>query len=214
MRNLMTVNPSDSLSVAEALRIAAEKVARGDVVAFPTDSVYGLACDPWNPEAVAKLFRVKGRPEWKPVLLLIDCLARAETLTRDVPPCFSRLARRFSPGPLTYVLPAALALPRDLTAGTGKIGVRLPAVDFARRLAEACGGAVTATSANRSGKPAATSGSMVLEQFGQEVDLILDAGESATSTVSTVIDLTVVPPLILREGAVPSAELKKALSEE
>lgn len=214
MSNLLVVNLSDPGSVEEAVQMAAQAIAHGKVVALPTDSVYGLACDPWNRAAVANLFQVKHRPERKPVLLLVDSLARLKALAREVPQFFDRLAEKFSPGPLTYVVPAARSLPSELTGGTGKIGLRLPAFEFARRLAAECDGAITATSANLSEQPAATSGRAVLDRFGDIVDLIIDGGESSTKTVSTVVDLTTDPPTIVREGAISAAAIRKALREE
>jgi len=173
----------------------------GGVVAFPTDTAYGLGTDPFNPIAIERIFEIKGRPETKPILLLVDSVTMAETVIErsDI---FYRVAERFWPGPLTIVTAAAPSLPAKLTAGTQTIGVRWPVASFATTLAEKFGQPITATSANRSGFPGAITSDEVRQQLGDSVDVLIDGGTLPARGGSTVLDLTSDPPLVLREGPV------------
>lgn len=178
-------------------------------MAIPTDTVYGLAADPFQPAAVRQLFRLKRRPEGKPILLLIDSLCHVEQLAGCIPAGFERLASRFWPGPLTVVLPAASA-PEAITAGTGTVAVRWPGYVPALELIRAARTPLTGTSANISGSEAARSARQVAEQFHAGLAGILDGGPAGAATPSTIIDLTG-EPRILREGAIPAAAVLEVL---
>jgi L-threonylcarbamoyladenylate synthase len=173
----------------------------GGIIAFPTDTAYGLAVDPSNDNAVDRLFQVKGRPETKPILLLVDCLQMAESIGEPVD-IFYEVAERFWPGPLTLILKARASLPVKVTAGTHTIGIRWPVAVFATTLIDRFGRPITATSANRSGMPAAVTPDEVRAQLDDAVDAVVDGGTLATRMGSTVLDLTVDPPMVLREGPI------------
>jgi len=181
---------------------AARIIARGGVIAFRTDTFYGLGADPFNAMAVAKVRALKGREENKPILLLLAGASEADRFIADRSKQFEDVARKFWPGPLTIVGRAVANLPAEITAGTGTVGVRVPADSDVRDLVRACGGALTATSANPSGREAARSAQQVRDYFGDEIDLILDGGEVTATEPSTVLDVTMSPPRVLREGAV------------
>jgi L-threonylcarbamoyladenylate synthase len=166
---------------------AAVLLKQGGVVAFPTETCYGLAVDPFNPRALARLFAVKGRPADKPVLVLIEERQDLDLLVSAVPKPYSFLMDRFWPGPLTLVFPARKGLPDLLTAGSGTIAVRCSPHPLARALITRFGGPVTATSANRSGLPGCTTASQVQAAFGSVLDLVLDGGGTPGGAGSTIV---------------------------
>jgi L-threonylcarbamoyladenylate synthase len=171
-------------------------------VAFPTETFYGLGAAPLQPAAVRRVFDVKGRPDGKPLLVLVDGVAMAETLALDVPAGARALMARHWPGALTLVLRARPHVPVEVTAGSGTVGVRLSAHPVARALVQALGAPVTAPSANPSGLAAPTTAAEVRAHFGDRLDLVLDGGPTAGGEPSTVLDVTVEPPRVLRAGAV------------
>jgi len=182
---------------------AAAVIRAGGVVAYPVEHFYALACDPWNPAAVARLFAAKGRPEHKPLLLAVtaDGLPR---VTAGVPAAARALVSAWPAG-LTLVVPAAPSLPEAITAGTGTVGVRrIPAgaAPVAEALLNLCGGALPATSANRSGEDATGDPQPVAQLAG--VDLLLDAGVLPAGDRSTLVDVTGTPWRLLRAGACPA----------
>ena len=192
---------------------AAEIIQRGGLIAFRTDTFYGLGADPLNHVAIAKIRLLKGREESKPILVLI---ADARDVVRFVShrtTSFDRIAERYWPGPLTLVGKARPELPGELTAGTGAIGVRLPNDPTVRTLIRICGGSLTGTSANLSGQPPARSAQDVDAYFPMGIDLILDSGEVAVTEASTVLDLSGQEPVLIREGAIGRAELQKTLGD-
>ena len=186
-------------------------IRAGAVVAVPTDTVYGLAANPFDPAAVERLFAIKRRPESNPILLLLDSRRQLGLVARDLPKTFDRIAARFWPGPLTIVLPASSAVPKTITAGSGTIAVRLPASRLVRSLIRAAGRPLTGTSANLSGRPAATTAREVQLQLGRRIYYIVDGGRSRKRLPSTIVDLTG-RPRILRPGAISWAQLEKYLS--
>ncbi len=195
----------------EDLSPAAKAIQSGKVVAFPTDTFYGLAADPFNLSAVERVYQIKGRPRSKPLLLLIDDLSQVEMLTTEVPFGFEEVAERFWPGPLTIVLKAAHRLPLKVTGGTGKIGLRLPESKLARALVRCAGTPLTATSANLSTLPSCTDARQVFLQIGGRVDMIIDAGTLTARKPSTVVEMTGQTMRIVREGAIGAGKLKKWL---
>jgi L-threonylcarbamoyladenylate synthase len=186
----------------EALEAAAGVLLGGRLVAFPTETFYGLGAHALDETAVARIFRAKGRPADKPLLVLVESLAMMEWVAQEVPDRARRLMAKYWPGPLTLVLPARADLPVALTAGTGTIGVRLSGHPVARALVHAIGAPVTAPSANRHDGAAPRTADEVLAALGSGVDLVLDGGPTPGGLPSTVLDVTAVPPVVLRPGAV------------
>jgi len=183
-------------------------VRGGGVVAFPTETFYGLGVLPFDERAVRRVFDLKGRSATtRPVLVLVRSRADLEALVAEITPTAERLMEACWPGPLTLVFRASASVPALLTAETGTIGVRLSAHPEVRRLLEAVGGALTGTSANRSGRPPATSAEEVRRFLGADVDLILDGGPTPGGLPTTVLDATVTPARLIREGRVPRAAL-------
>lgn len=181
---------------------AAKIVSEGGVIAYRTDTFYGLGVDPFNAAAVAKIRELKGREENKPILLLLSDASVADRFIADRSKAFEDTAKKFWPGPLTIVGVAVANLPPEITAGTGTVGVRVPADDDVRELVRVCGGALTATSANPAGEQPARSAKEVLDYFGDGIDLIIDGGEVSVTEPSTVLDVTTTPPRVVREGAI------------
>jgi L-threonylcarbamoyladenylate synthase len=186
---------------AAAIAEAAAVLERGGIVAFPTETFYGLGVAALDAAAVGRLFALKGRPESRPMLVLIDDPRRIEGFALLTTSARELIVRHW-PGALTLVLPARGIVPPALTAGTGTIGVRQPAHAVARALAAALGAPVTAPSANLTGETPPTRAAEVLRVFDGRIDLVLDAGPTAGGLPSTVLDVTVDPPRVLREGVV------------
>ena len=180
----------------------------GGIIAFPTDTAYGLGADPFNNAAIDRIFQIKGRPETKPILLLVSSVRMAESVTEPAG-VFHDLVQKFWPGPLTVILPAAKSVPLKVTAGTRTVGVRWPAAPFATRLIKRFGQPITATSANRSGLPSAITAEEVCAQLDESVDALIDGGQLPSRTGSTVIDLTADSPVLLREGPISFESLQK-----
>jgi len=196
-----------------SLRGAAGIVRGGGVIAFPTETFYGLGVCPFDARAVRRIFDLKGRPfKEAPILVLIRSRADLETLAVEITPAAERLMEACWPGPLTIVFHAAAAVPSVLTAGTGTIGVRLTAHPDVQRLLEAVCGPLTGTSANRSGQSPATTAEDVDRALGAGVDAILDGGATSGGLPSTVVDTTVTPPRVIREGRVPAAAVLAILN--
>ena len=196
----------------DALRLGADAIRRGQVIAAPTDTLYGLLADARNEEALRSIYRVKGRPESKPILLLVHSLDQVHEVARELPDAFPALAEEFWPGPLTMVLSARDHLPPLVTAGLGTVAVRIPASPLVRGLAERAERPLTGTSANRSGEPGARSADEVQEQLGTNLPLLLDSGLVDRPEPSTILDLNSGQPRILREGRISFEEIKRTLS--
>ena len=185
-----------------ALHEAISLLWNGRLVAFPTETFYGLGAHALDAEAVERVFAAKGRPAEKPLIILVESIAMVEKLSREISPKARELMVRYWPGPLTLVLPAGDGLPPSLTAGTGTISVRVPGHPLALALVRAAGIPVTAPSANPSGAEPPTTAGQVLSGLGGRIDLILDGGPTAGGPPSTILDMTVEPPRVLRGGAV------------
>jgi L-threonylcarbamoyladenylate synthase len=198
---------------SETRKLAAEIVANGGLIAFRTDTFYGLGVDPFNASAVARIVSLKGRDEGKPILLLISDVRDVDRLLQSKPPLFDRFIHKFWPGPLTMVARAVSALAPEVTAHTGTVGLRLPDEENVRDLVRACGGTLTATSANPSGHEPARSSVEVESYFPNGVDLIIDGGDVTVTKPSTVIDIAEFPPRVIREGAISRVELEAAWKE-
>jgi L-threonylcarbamoyladenylate synthase len=205
------------LEDSETTRLqAAALIARGGVIAFRTDTFYGLGADPFNHEAVQRIKQLKGSNN--PILVIISARSAVARFIATPTPTFDLLAKTFWPGPLTLIGQAALALPNEITAGTETVGVRLPVDDRVRALVRACGGALTGTSANPSQREPATTAEMVFSYFDNAIDLIVDGGEVTTDQPSTVLDVCDVEPRLIREGAIAwpaiQTELDKITTDE
>lgn len=183
----------------QSLQEAATIIKQGGVVAFPTETYYGLAVDPFNDLALDKLFKLKKRPESKPLLTLISGLNQLLTLAEAVPPCLIPLIEQW-PAPLTLVFPARKELSSRLTAGTKTIGVRISSHPVAQYFVELCGQPITATSANLSGKQAANTAQGVTAQFGTSLDYIIDGGKTPGGAGSTLVGCVDDHPVLLRRG--------------
>lgn len=197
----------------EALARACAVLRAGGVVAFPTETYYGLAVDPFNRAALSRLFALKGRAADKPVLLIVDNPSQLADLTEEIPPPFARLMERFWPGPLTLVFPGLTSLPEMLTGYGGTIGVRVSSHPVARQLVRGFGRPITATSANLSGRPAAVVAGGVHDQLGPGVDVVLDGGETPGGQGSTILGYQGGKVCLLRAGVIPFAEIEAVLAE-
>ena len=206
MSEILKINPVSPET--EPIARAAGLIQQGGVVAIPTDTVYGLAADPFNNAAVERLFAIKGRPPDSPVLLLVDSIEMAAGLSKNLPASFHVLAERYWPGPLTIVVEAAEQIPGIITANTGRVGMRHPAAAIPQALVRAVGGPITGSSANLSGHPECRSAREVEISLGQVVPLILDGGPSGDEFLSTVIRLKGESWELIREGAIRRAELE------
>ena len=198
----------------EAIVTACKVLRAGGVVAFPTETYYGLAVDPFNPAALSRLFTLKGRAADKPVLLIVENPSQLSTLVAEIPRSFVLLMERFWPGPLTLVFPGAPSLSGMLTGGRDTIGVRVSSHPVARQLVRAFGGPITATSANFSGRPAAVGARGVLEQLGPGLDAVIDGGETPGGQGSTIVGYQEGKVCLLRAGVIPFAEIEKRLKEQ
>ena len=201
------MNQSDDLHINQAIAT----LNGGGVVAFPTDTVYGVGVDPFQPEAVRKLYKIKGRPIDKPIPILVGSTDDVERVAQNLPPTFSQLAERFWPGGLTLIVEAK-SLPPEVTAGGDTVGIRMPDHPLALALLQRFGGAIATTSANKSDEPPATSAEEVQSELGALVDIILDGGQTATRIASTVLDLSVFPPQIRRQGGISMDQLSPFIS--
>jgi L-threonylcarbamoyladenylate synthase len=185
-----------------ALADAVTALRAGRIIAFPTETFYGLGAAALMPAAVRQIFTVKGRPDDKPLLVLVDSVAMVERIAVDISERAHALMARYWPGALTLVLKAHAHVPIEVTAGSGTVGVRLSAHPVAQALVRALGQPITAPSANPAGQPPPTTAAGVLAYFSQGVELALDGGATAGGAPSTVLDVTVDPPRVLRAGPV------------
>ncbi len=191
----------DPARPGQAFSRCREVVRAGGVIAYPTDTFYGLGADPENPRAVRRLFEIKGRPAGQPVLLLIPDASAVRSWAAEVTACAEDLMRRFWPGPLTLVFKALPAVMPELTGGTGSIGLRVPGDAVSRDLLRYLGSALTGTSANISGGPSPRTATEAAAAIGSMVDLILDGGVTAGGKPSTVVDVRGTEPVVIRAGA-------------
>ncbi|UCG38025.1 MAG: threonylcarbamoyl-AMP synthase [bacterium] len=181
----------------QAVRILGE----GGLVIAPTETFYGILCDAWSQKAVTRLLQLKGRGYGKPIPLIAGSAIIVRNVASEVPPVFRYLAREFWPGPLTLVLKAGKGFPRGITAGTGSIGIRIPAQSPALDLARFYRRPLTATSANFEGRPAQRCARELDRDLVRQVDLVIDGGWTPGMQPSTVLNLTTDPPSIIRHGA-------------
>ena len=190
-----------------ALNRASRALNQGQLVVIPTDTVYGVAARLDRPDAIARLYVAKGRPEDKAIPVLISSPDRLARLTRDLPAGAAAFVARFWPGALTVALPRSAAVPDLVAAGGDTVGLRMPDHPFALALIAACGGALAVTSANRSGEPSVRDAAAVAAALGAAIDLIVDGGQTPGGVASTVIALDAAGPHVLRDGPFDAATL-------
>ncbi len=195
----------------EALERAGDVLRRGGLVAFPTETVYGLGADALNPGASARIFKVKGRPPDNPLIIHVEGPEGLWSVASSVPEEAWRLVERLWPGPLTIVVPKDPGVPSVVTGGLPTVAVRSPAHRVALGLIEAAGVPVAAPSANRSGRPSPVTAQDVAEDLDCEVDLILDGGETFFGVESTIIDFTRDPPVVLRPGPIAPEDVERII---
>lgn len=204
----------DENKIEEApLKEAGEVLRGGGLVAFPTETVYGLGGDALNPESSRKIYAAKGRPSDNPLIIHILNFEDIYTIVSQVPETARRIAEAFWPGPLTMILPKSGKVPMETTGGLDTVAVRMPSHPAARKLIEYGGGFVAAPSANASGRPSPTLAKHVIEDMQGRIDLILDGGEVGIGLESTIIDLTSDVPRILRPGYITQEMLEQVLGE-
>lgn len=197
----------DGAHAEQALVRCRDVIRAGGVIAYPTDTFYGLGADPGNPLAVRRLFEIKGRHVGEPILLLIRDAGEVRDWASEIYPAAETLMNAYWPGPLTLVFKAKPGVMAELTGGTGTIGLRVPGNPLTLQLLEFHGKALTGTSANRSGRPSPCTAQDAAEAIGEMVDLILDGGKTRGGKPSTVVDVSADGPRVIREGAIPSREI-------
>jgi len=207
----VVINMRDGVD-ARKIKLAARFILDGKLVAFPTETVYGLGADALNESAVRRIFEAKGRPADNPLIIHISRFEELERLASYVPKEAKKLAERFWPGPLTMVLPKADDVPSVTTGGLDTVAVRMPSHPIARALIEEST-PIAAPSANISGKPSPTLAEHVIDDFYGKIECIIDGGETAVGVESTVIDLTSEKPVLLRPGGLPLEELESVIGE-
>jgi L-threonylcarbamoyladenylate synthase len=212
LTRVLTVDPENPDPAA--LDEAAAVLRRGGLVAFPTETVYGLGADATNPAAVARIFEAKGRPPTNPLIVHADDVAMARTAVTSWPVRAAKLTHRFWPGPLTIVLPRAPGIADAVSAGLDTVGVRVPDCHVARELICRLGRPVAAPSANRSNRVSPSTAEHVLKDLEGRVDLVIDGGRTHVGIESTVFDLMTDPPRLLRPGAVTAGQISRALGVE
>ncbi len=201
MTPVIKINSSES--IARAINI----MEGGGVVAYPTETFYGIGADIGNPRGIEKIYAIKGRDFNKPVSIIIGDREDLVKFTNNITPAAERLMDRFWPGGITLLFAASRKVPPKLTAKTGKIGIRLSSNPTATLLAKGLSGAITATSANRSGRKECVSVEEVIDCIGEDLDAVIDGGRTPGGAGSTIVDVTADIPVIIREGIIPSSAI-------
>lgn len=196
-----------------AIETAASIIRSGGVVAFPTETVYGLGADTFNASAVQKIFDAKERPAWDPLIVHVDSAEMLKQVIAAEPQHLNALAERFMPGALTVVVEKSERVPAIVTAGRQTVAVRMPAHPIALELIRTCQTPIAAPSANRFGKPSPTTAGHVLQDLDGRINAVLDAGPTFIGVESTVLDLTTEPPTLLRPGGITKEQLKEAIGD-
>ena len=197
----------------DAIRRGGEIIRAGGLVAFPTETVYGLGGDAFNPDSSRKIYAAKGRPSDNPLIVHIAATDALKEVAKEIPDSAYKLAEAFWPGPLTMILQKQPALPRETTGGLDTVAIRFPDHPVALALIRQAGGFVAAPSANTSGRPSPTVGKYVYEDLEGRIEMLLDAGQVGIGVESTIVDLTVDVPTVLRPGYVTMEMLEKVLPE-
>ena len=202
-------NNIDSL----ALKEAGEILKRGGLVAFPTETVYGLGGDALNPDSSRKIYAAKGRPSDNPLIVHITNMDALKEIVTEIPEDAVKLAKAYWPGPLTMIFNKNNRVPKETTGGLETVAVRMPSNKIAAALIDAAGGFVAAPSANLSGRPSTTSAAHVIQDMTGRIDMIIDGGESEVGLESTIVDFTEGTPIILRPGFISQKMLEEALNK-
>jgi len=211
MPQILKVNPSNPESWKNMI-VETQKVLKyGGVIAFPTDTFYGLGADPFNKAAVDKIYNIKGRDSKKPLLLLIDSITKLDDLTEEISEAATKLIESFWPGPLTMLFKPKPTIPKNIT--TDLIGIRQPGNPITRKILAKLNFPLTAPSANISGKPPAASAEQARSNLGNKVDLILDAGICIGGEPSTLVDTTKTPVRLIRAGAINFKNIQESLNK-
>lgn len=195
------------------IELAGNLLKEGKLVAFPTETVYGLGADALNEKAAEKIYAAKGRPSDNPLIIHISQLEALEKIAARTPKEAYDVAEMFWPGPLTMIFHKTDVVPQGTTGGLDTVAVRMPQNEIARKVIEAGGGYVAAPSANISGRPSPTKAEHVIEDLNGKVDMIIDGGSVEIGLESTILDMTVDPPMILRPGAITKEMLEQVLTE-
>jgi L-threonylcarbamoyladenylate synthase len=212
MKKTLVLKVDSQKPEIEKIRIAAGFIKKGGLVAFPTETVYGLGANALNPKAVLALFKAKKRPLDNPPIVHVGKTENVYKLVKEVPSEAKVFMKRFWPGPLTLIFKRSKAVPSVTVAGLDTIAIRMPRHNVALALLRESKCPIAAPSANLAGKPSPTSANHVLEDLNGRIDAVLDAGPTNIGVESTVLDMTVDPPQILRPGGTPYEDLKKILS--
>ena len=212
MPQILKVDPNQSLK--NHSKYIRNILKSGGVIAFPTDTFYGLGVDPFSEKGIRRIFEIKSRTYDKPLLVLISTKSQINELTLNRSQEAKQLIKKCWPAPLTLIFSAVPNLPDILTSNTGKVAVRLPKNEWTRNLIQAAGCSLTATSANKNGEKNAQTAQEVSYIFGNNIDLIIDPGPAPGGKVSTLLDTTRTPPTILRSGAITQQEIDSCLSSE
>lgn len=209
MTQLLTLSPQNP--DPELIRQASAVIQRRGLVAFPTETVYGLGANALDEEAVAKIFHAKGRPSNDPLIVHVASVDDMKRIAADVPPVVEKLAAHFCPGPLTFVLPKLPHVPASVTSGLETVAVRVPAHPIALALIRESGVPIAAPSANRFGHTSPTTAQHVMDDLNGRIDMILDGGATSVGVESTVLDVTREPAMILRPGGVSREAIEKVI---
>jgi L-threonylcarbamoyladenylate synthase len=200
-----------ALAESDKVKNIAKVLKEEGIIAYPTDTFYGLGASCFSEKAIQRIYNIKKREPLRPISVIISDINIVRDIAKDIPSFFWKMAGEFWPGPLTLVLKASPRLPRDLLGPGDSIGVRQISLSWMRGLLEETGFPITATSANISGEKEISNPEIIRDSFFGLVDLIVDGGETRGALPSTVVDLTSAKPVILREGVVPRTDLRKYL---
>ena len=205
----LTIN--SSFPQSDRISQAAKVLQKGGVIAYPTETVYGIGCSAYNLEAVNRIYELKKRDRRKAMILIAADVVQISDLVKTVPAAADRLIDEFWPGPLTLVFEASPRLHEFAFRKSKTIAIRIPDSQICLSLLQECGFPLVSTSANQSGEPSATTAQQVLETFDNELDLIIDGGETPSKIPSTIVDITLTPPRLIREGAISVLEITTVL---
>ncbi|HEX4932965.1 MAG TPA: L-threonylcarbamoyladenylate synthase, partial [Gemmatimonadaceae bacterium] len=208
---VLVASPTDPAAFEAAIAEGGERLRAGGLVAFPTETVYGLGANALSEAAVRRIYAAKGRPSYNPLIVHIADARALDTVARDIPPVARTLADAFWPGPLTLVLPKRPSIPDAVSAGLDTVGVRVPAHPVARALIARAGVPIAAPSANAFTRVSPTTAAHVVAQLGGEVDLVIDGGRTDVGIESTVVDVSGERPVLLRLGGVSREALERVV---
>ena len=208
---LLTIN--DVVSDADKLSQAAAIIRRGGLVAFPTETVYGLGANALDPQAVKGIFAAKGRPQDNPLIIHLYDPSQTQQYAKNIPPVYYALCERFSPGPLTVILPKRDCIPMETSGGLDTVAIRMPSDPIAAELIRLSGVPIAAPSANTSGRPSPTRADHVLQDMDGKIDAIIDGGPVGIGLESTIVDVTEEMPMVLRPGAITVEMLRETVGE-